>query len=124
MATETIKGLFDRWNAALATGDPDAVTALYADDAVLLPTVSNQVRHDHAEIRAYFVEFLRKRPRGTIDEANVRELGDIAINSGVYTFMLTEGGVDTAVPCRFTFVYRRRGEGWAIIEHHSSRMPE
>ena len=124
MATNTIEELFDRWNAALATGDPDAVTLLYADDAILLPTVSNQVRHTSAEIRAYFVDFLRKRPRGTIDEANVRELGEIAVNSGVYSFTLAENGVDTVVPCRFTFVYRRRGDGWAIIEHHSSRMPE
>ena len=39
---------FDRWNAALATGDPEQVASLYAPDGVLLPTVSNKVRTDHA----------------------------------------------------------------------------
>ena len=43
MTHDEVVGLFDTWNAALATLDPDSVTALYADDAVLLPTVSNQV---------------------------------------------------------------------------------
>ena len=43
--------LFNDWNDALATGDPDVVTQMYADNAVLLPTVSNKVRHNHPEIR-------------------------------------------------------------------------
>ena len=113
--------LFDEWNAALQSGDPGRVAELYATDAILLPTVSNQVRHDHAEIRDYFVHFLAKGPNGAIDEANVRIFGDIAINSGIYTFSLADG---SAVQARFTFVYRRSGDRWLITEHHSSRMPE
>ncbi len=95
--------------------------ALYAEDAILLPTVSNTVRHTHAEIRDYFVHFLQKGPLGDIDEANVRVFGDLAINSGLYTFMCDDAG---QVHARFTFVYRRKGDGWEIVEHHSSRMPE
>lgn len=124
MTIETIAAEFDRWNQALQTGDADQVVALYAADAILLPTVSNEVRHDHAQIRDYFVGFLKKRPMGTIDEANIRDFGDIAINSGTYTFALTQDGVTASVPCRYTFVYRRAGDGWQIIEHHSSQMPE
>jgi uncharacterized protein (TIGR02246 family) len=44
---KALAGQFDRWNEALQTGDPEAVAALYMPDAVLLPTVSNQVRTDH-----------------------------------------------------------------------------
>lgn len=114
--------LFDRWNAALATGNPDSVTALYAEDAILLPTVSNKVRHDHAEIRDYFVSFLAKKPQGVIDEANVRFLSDdLAINSGVYTFTFGNGDQVTA---RFTYLYRLVDGRWRIAEHHSSAMPE
>lgn len=122
MNESQVLDLFSRWNNALATGNPDEVTALYAPDAILLPTVSNQVRHNHAEIRDYFVNFLAKEPQGVIDEANVRFLGDeLAINSGVYTFTFGNGDQVTA---RFTYLYRRIDGEWKIAEHHSSAMPE
>lgn len=44
MTHDDIIQLFSNWNDAIQTGDPDKVTAMYADNAVLLPTVSNQVR--------------------------------------------------------------------------------
>jgi uncharacterized protein (TIGR02246 family) len=78
-----VLGLFDQWNTALSTLNPDTVTALYADNAVLLPTVSNQVRHNHEEIRDYFVGFLQKAPQGVVDEFNVNILSDTHVtNSG------------------------------------------
>lgn len=117
-----VLALFERWNAALATGNPDAVISLYAENAILLPTVSNRVRHNHAEIRDYFVSFLAKQPQGVIDEANVRFLADdLVINSGVYTFSFGNGD---RVSARFTYLYRRVDDEWRIIEHHSSAMPE
>lgn len=125
MTTEKdILTLFDKWNQALATGNPDKVVACYADNAILLPTVSNQVRHNHAEIRDYFVHFLKLKPNGTINEANTRLLGDIAINSGVYTFSLTKDGKPATTQARYTYVYQKINDEWLIIEHHSSAMPE
>ncbi|WOJ97224.1 SgcJ/EcaC family oxidoreductase [Congregibacter brevis] len=122
MNEENVLKFFQSWNDALATGNPDTVTALYAEDAILLPTVSNQVRHNHEEIRDYFVNFLAKKPAGVIDEANVRFLADgLAINSGVYTFTFGDGAQVTA---RFTYLYREIDGAWKIVEHHSSAMPE
>ena len=121
MADTDITALFDAWNAALQTGDPKQVAALYAEDAILLPTVSNKVRHNHAEIEDYFVQFCAKGPKGVIDESNVRVFGDLAITSGVYTFTFADG---SAVQARFTYAYRWDGERWLIVEHHSSAMPE
>lgn len=122
MTTENdILALFARWNQALQTGDPKQVAALYAENGILLPTVSNQVRHNHEEIEDYFVHFLAKKPVGKIDEANVRIFADVAMNAGVYTFTF-EGGA--TVQARFSFVYRWDGQQWLIVEHHSSQMPE
>ena len=121
MNKKEISELFEEWNTALQTGNPKAVVELYESNAILLPTVSNQVRHDHAEIEDYFVHFLTKAPVGRIDEANIRTFGDIAINSGIYTFIFSDGGSVTA---RYTFVYRWNGQCWKIIEHHSSQLPE
>ena len=122
MSKDEVVALFEAWNAALATLDPDVVTAMYANDAVLLPTVSNQVRHNHAEIRDYFVGFLQKSPQGVINESNVCVLSDThATNSGVYTFTFGDGSTVTA---RFSYLYVSTTDGWKILQHHSSAMPE
>ncbi len=121
MSQSDIPTLFEQWNNALQTGDPKQVAALYETNAILLPTVSNKVRHNHAEIEDYFVNFLAKGPKGVINESNVRTFGDVAINSGVYTFTFSDGA---SVQARFTYVYRWNGQEWKIVEHHSSAMPE
>lgn len=122
MNNDDIIQLFSNWNDAIQTGDPDKVTAMYAEDAVLLPTVSNQVRHNHAEIRDYFVSFLAKSPSGEINEANPRQLtDDLVSNTGVYTFTFGDGA---QVMARYSYVYKCIGGEWKILEHHSSMMPE
>lgn len=118
---EEILGLFDDWNRALQRGDARKVARLYESNAILLPAVSNKVRHNHEEIEDYFVHFLSRGPKGEINESNVRTFGDVAINSGVYTFTFKDG---SAVQGRFTFVYRWNGQRWKIVEDHSSQMPE
>jgi uncharacterized protein (TIGR02246 family) len=116
-----IIAFFDEWNDAIQTGIPERVTGLYETNAILLPTVSNKVRHNHEEIADYFVHFLAKGPVGKIDESNIRTFGDLAIHSGIYTFGFNDG---SNVQARFTFVYRWNGQRWLIVEHHSSVMPE
>ena len=121
MTENNILSLFEDWNSALQTGDPKQVAALYETNAILLPTISNKVRHNHEELEDYFVNFLAKGPVGKIDESNVRTFGDVAINSGVYTFTFNDGA---SVQARFTYVYRWNSQKWLIVEHHSSQMPE
>ena len=121
MSQNDITALFDQWNAAIQTGDPKTVAALYESNGILLPTLSNKVRHNHEEIEDYFVRFLANGPVGKIDEGNIRTFGEMAINSGIYTFSFKDG---TSVSARFTFVYRWNGQRWMIVEHHSSAMPE
>ena len=116
-----IAALFDRWNRSLATLDPDKVTANYARDAVLLPTISNTPRTNHPEIRAYFVDFLKKNPHGSIDRRFVKIGCNYAQDVGIYTFTL-EGG--QTVQARYTYVYEYRNGQWLIAHHHSSAMPE
>lgn len=121
-----IAGLFDRWNSALQTGNVKAVVDLYAPGAVLQPTVSNQVRSTPAQITDYFDHFLVLKPVGQINYREIRQLGtNVAMDSGVYTFTLTEAtGKIRHVQARYTFVYEKVGEEWKILNHHSSAMPE
>lgn len=117
---------FQIWNAALQTGDPAKVAALYCNPgAVLLPTVSNKVRTTPAEITDYFEYFLKLKPKGKIDESYIRILGPSeAVNSGIYTFTLTKDGKTEDVQARYTFVYDKMHGKWCIMDHHSSAMPE
>ena len=122
---EEIAALFDRWNTALATLDPDAVTNLYAPDAVLLPTVSNKPRTNHEEIRDYFVHFLEKKPQGSIDFRIIKIGCNIASDTGLYTFTLNDTKGNTQkVPARYSYVYEYTDGQWLIEHHHSSALPE
>ncbi|BAQ47692.1 MULTISPECIES: SgcJ/EcaC family oxidoreductase [Methylobacterium] len=121
-----IEGLFDRWNASLATLDPAKVTANYAPDAVLLPTVSNVPRTDRAMIQDYFVHFLEKHPQGVINTHTIRIGCNLATDVGTYTFLVDgkKPGEHVVVPARYSFVYVLRDGEWLIAHHHSSAMPE
>lgn len=115
--------LFDQWNAALQTGDAAKVTALYAEDGVLLPTVSNVPRTNHAEIQDYFEHFLEQHPVGTINTRNVKLGCNKLTDAGTYTFRIRVGNETRDVPARYTFVYENRDGRWLIVHHHSSMMP-
>lgn len=121
---EDVARLFSQWNDALQTGMADKVVELYAPNAILLPTVSNKVRHNSTEIKDYFAHFLESKPIPKINEQNIRVYGPVAVNSGIYTFTLTRDGKPDEVRARYTFVYHRQKDRWLIVEHHSSAMPE
>jgi hypothetical protein len=53
----------------------------------------------------------------------VRVLGDVAINSGAYTFTAQRIGQPDPRPARFTLTYRLRDGRWLIVDHHSSSVP-
>jgi uncharacterized protein (TIGR02246 family) len=119
---QEVRALFTGWDEALATLDPEKVADRYAPDAVLLPTVSNQVRTNRAEIVDYFTKFLTNKPRGTILESHVKVLSpNAAIDTGTYRFALADG---STVEARYTYVYERVNGTWLIVNHHSSAMPE
>jgi uncharacterized protein (TIGR02246 family) len=118
-----IEALFDRWNASLQTGDPHTVVAAnYAEDSILLPTVSNQPRLTPAEQEDYFEHFLVDEPYGKIDLRRIYLGCNMAVDAGLYTFTFARTGA--VVPARFTFTYRWDGSRWLITSHHSSVLPE
>lgn len=120
-----VAALFDLWNETLQNGTPHDVAMLYADDGVLLPTVSNEARSNRPEITEYFVHFQEKQPRGTINEQYIDVLDDnTAVNSGIYTFDLVKDGAPTFVVARYSFLYEKIDGKWLIKSHHSSAMPE
>lgn len=124
---EQVAALFDRWNAALQTKNPDEVVKNYEVGAVLLPTMSNKARTTPEEIRDYFVHFVAKGPKGAIDSRTINVGCNEAFDVGTYTFTLTgKDGKPEKVAARYSFIYKfdPKEKQWKIAHHHSSAMPE
>ncbi|KMS69201.1 hypothetical protein ACM01_35850 [Streptomyces viridochromogenes] len=119
--------LFDEWNAALKTQDPEKVADLYWDDAVLLPTLSDQVRDDRESRIDYFEHFLANKPVGKKIETHINVLdSDSVLDAGLYQFALTDHdtGKKSIAKARYTYEWEKRDGEWKIVNHHSSLMPE
>ena len=114
------------WIATFNTRDAARISALYAPDAILWGTVSKTIRTTPGKILEYFEESSAKRPdlRMFLGEYHVRLYGNIAINSGYYTSRNPVDGQEVVIPMRFTFTYRKEGDRWMIVNHHSSRFAQ
>lgn len=120
-----VRANFDLWKAALATKDPKVVAALFAPDAILEPTVSNQIRDTPSEVEDYFVDFLKLSPTPTINERYIRVLDEnTAIDAGIWTFDLVRDGKTSWVTARYSFVWEKINGVWKIQLLHSSAAPE
>ncbi len=124
-----IKQAYENWVNAVeaAKGNPESVLALYAADAILLPTLwPNLLQQEKQQLAAYFVQFTGKASLQVTTKALLTQQdGNIAIASGLYSFDFNdEEGQKQTLHARFNFVYRREDEQWLIINHHSSQLPE
>ncbi len=122
ISEQEVQNLFELWNAALLTRDPDAVARRYSKDAVLLPTVSDVPRDTHELIEDYFVKFLADGPKGEIIESFVNIGDNWCSDVGIYEFFMQDTGA--RVMGRYSFVYILEDGKWMINHHHSSMMPE
>ena len=115
-----------RFTDAWASGHAGQVTRLFAPDAVLLATVSNEPRTTPARIEDYFVHFLAAKPVARIDSSAIRLGCNSAARFGTWTITLTNAatGATSQVPARYTFLYKFADGQWWIDHLHSSKMPE
>lgn len=125
LTEQEVRNLFDGWNTALATLDPQVVADRYHTGAVLLATVEDDPRDSPVEIKSYFTEFLKKRPQGVIMTRQIERGCDFAIDMGTYEFTM---GIDgSKVLARYSYIYTYDATAtpnWKIEHHHSSVMPE
>lgn len=122
---EEIAAATATWVEALNSREPARITALYDAEAVFWGTTSKTIRATPTAVADYF-KTAPQRPtvRCKLGDQYIRVYGDIAINSGDYTFTETVDGKLETRPARFTFVFRKRAGKWLIVDHHSSRVPE
>ena len=110
---------------AQAVADPEKVSSLYSDDAVLWGTAALKIRSGRTAVRDYFVGVAKAVPDVKMEFGDqlIRVYGNTAVNSGYYTFSWVKDGEAKTLPARYSFTYVKDGERWLIVDHHSSAMP-
>ena len=116
LATE----LLQKWTSAIKNGDPKQVTKLYHENGILLGTFSAKERVGHELILEYFESLLKSPVEVQIVSEHSHVFESDVVNSGLYNF-ITDGKIINA---RFSFAYSKNDDGWKIISHHSSVLPE
>ncbi|SPP93152.1 SgcJ/EcaC family oxidoreductase [Bradyrhizobium vignae] len=111
------------WGQGLA--DPEKVSSLYSDDAVLWGTAAPKIRSGRGAVREYFVGVAKAVPGIKVEFGDqlIRVYGNTAINSGYYTFSWVRDGETKSLPARYSFTYVKDGDRWLIVDHHSSALP-
>lgn len=117
---EEANAAVDRWVAAYSANDVEALTKVYAPDAILLGTTSPVISENTGGIREYFKDMPGSGRKNVITERRTIVLGeDSVLATGFYEFFRPEQK-DTPRPSRFTMVLVKRDGQWVIVHHHSS----
>ena len=118
--------LVEKWMDNLCRRDIDRIVEFYSKNAILVPTLSKEIRQGEDEIRDYFIDFVGDHPNlcgEIIFEESQDMLPAGIVVSGVYNFSWGEEEKEERT-ARFTYVFSL-GEGrkWKVLTHHSSAMP-
>lgn len=120
---DDIRARAEFWAESFDNGDPDLMVSLYSEEAILHGTASPVLRKGTTLIREYFSGAGSNPPRMFfIEPMHIRIFGDIALNTGNYAVQLEESS--EPIVLRYSMVYRKLGDQWLIIDHHSSLLPE
>ena len=121
---EGVKAATQAWADAFNSRVLDKILAHYSAEAVFWGTVSPTLRDEPSEVRDYFIP-IGPEARVLIGEQKTRVFGDVAVNTGLYTFTDVRDGEKITIAARFSFVYKRDANStWLIVDHHSSAVPE
>ena len=120
---EGVKAATQSWADAFNSRVLDKILSYYSAKAVFWGTVSPTLRDEPSEVRDYFIP-IGPDARVVLGEQKPRVFGDIAVNTGFYTFSDVIDGEQATSASRFSFVYKRNANGkWLIVDHHSSAVP-
>ncbi|KAA0015293.1 DUF4440 domain-containing protein [Salinicola corii] len=115
----------ERWAIAVSRGEKETLLSLYAEDAILVPTVANDVRDTRHERQRYFDSFLANEALtcelGDYSRRVSRKLGTVVVG-GHYVFSYLLKGETVTIPARFLFTFEEIQGEWKITGHHSSQL--
>jgi len=121
---DQVAGMFQLWSEAVSSGSGGDIAALYAPDAVLLPTLAPAPRLGRDSIGSYYSTLSRRMERIRTIKRTIKLRCNIALDTGVLAFNLAaaNGGAGQTTAARYTLVYEYVGGHWLIVHDHSSVM--
>jgi uncharacterized protein (TIGR02246 family) len=126
-AKSTVAKLDEAWLDAYKAADFDRLAALYAEDAVLMPTFSEPVQGREA-IRIFFAESVKDVPRRSLalKSLRVEASSTLLMDSGEYTFDgVNTDGKPVHIVGNYITVFKNTGGNWqTVIEIWNTRTPE
>ncbi len=122
--TPDVGAALTEWVHAIEAHDAPKVVALYDKDSVMLSAFAVDPITTHAALLEYYKKVVAE-PQIDINvtKQDPRVSGNVAVNTGLYTFHWVQDGETMDIPARFSFVYVLKDGKWSIISHHSSRVP-
>jgi hypothetical protein len=125
--SKSVENAYYAWCNAVGTakGHSEKMVKFYAANALLLPTLSPEILiNDKGGLNAYFTSFTSyPNIKCTTNKLITQMEGDVAINTGLYTFTFSNKDQIKTIAARFTFVYKKSNSDWLIVNHHSSVLP-
>ncbi|MGO4682992.1 nuclear transport factor 2 family protein [Hyphomicrobium sp. 2TAF46] len=111
--------LLNRWRTEFASGDPDRVSALYADEASLIATKDGPPHNGKEAIHSYFKDLLAKRPTVSIRPSSLTADCGTAVVSGPVAYRITGERKGTRAVLGGTYMaeYALRDGKWWIVRH-------
>jgi len=122
---EVLPSGLQQWVHAFNHEDLAAITACYAEDAVLWGTRSHVWTGGQTGIRGYFKVVFEsgRKVRVSVLSQQLSQYPDMQISNGIYQFASVENEQPALADARFTFVWRAGADSLVLLAHHSSLMP-
>jgi len=121
----TARSVLDAWMDGINHGRTDEVLALYAPDAILLPTFSSRTVLNEEGRRRYFEQLISREDLSvTLHEktVHIQTSGLLEVISGIYCFRFSIDDEVLSFEARFSYVVDLSLQD-PILHHHSSQVP-
>lgn len=124
--TRKAEDVLKQWMDAVNNGDLEGLVALYADNAVLIPTFSSRLLNAPEKIRDYFQKLASREDLSIALHEKTVIVQPIHANvvsmCGIYCWRFSIDGEMLSFEARFSYVLDLSAEK-PIINHHSSQIP-
>lgn len=123
---EDVQAAITKFEAAVGSGNPDAIVAFFAPDGAFWGVRSTEWATTPAAIRAAFTIALKSSPNPNphVHDATVVVLTDSAVRVvGLLELTQVQGNQPVKTENAYSAVWVKQGDRWLIAQLHGSPLP-